>query len=81
MFILKRPNTARRQQMTTINLLQKHFKQLWYYAVSNWYYILIQLLSVTKSSIAEQQIERIFWISSMAFTGMLCMFTIKEHAP
>ena len=37
--------------MTTVNLLQKHFKQLSYYTASNWYYILIELLSVTKSSI------------------------------
>ena len=42
---------AYRQQMTTVNLLQKHLKQLQYYTISNWYYILIQLLSVAKSSI------------------------------
>ena len=40
-----------RQQMITVNLLQKNFKQLSYYAGSNWYYILIQLLSITESSI------------------------------
>ena len=28
MFVLKRATTACRQQMTTVNLLQKHFKQL-----------------------------------------------------
>ena len=29
MFVLKRANIACRQQMTTVNLLQKHFKQLY----------------------------------------------------
>ena len=43
MFVLKQANIACRQQMTTINLLQKHFKQLSYCTASNWYYILIQL--------------------------------------
>ena len=43
MFVLKRANIARRQQMTTVNLLQKHFKQLLDSAASNWYYFLIQL--------------------------------------
>ena len=47
----KLANIACRQQMTTVNLLQKEFKQLSYYAASNWYYILIQLVSVAKSSI------------------------------
>ena len=36
MFVLKRANIACRQQMTKVNLLQKHFKQLSYYAASNW---------------------------------------------
>ena len=40
-----------RQQMATVNLLQKHFKQHFYCGASNRYYILIQMLSVTKSSI------------------------------
>ena len=47
----KQANIACRQQMTTVNLLQNHFKQLSYYAASNWYFILIKLLSLTKSSI------------------------------
>ena len=34
---LKWANIAWRQQMTTLNLLQKHFKQLWHYTVSDWY--------------------------------------------
>ena len=73
MFVLKRANIACRQQMTSVNLLQKHFKQLSYYSVSNRYYILTQLLSVIKSNIIYQQIEGNFWICSMAFTGMLCL--------
>ena len=51
MFVLKRANIACRQQMTTVNLLQKHLKQRSYYTALNWHYILIQLLPVTKSSI------------------------------
>ena len=51
MFVLKRANIACRQQMTSVNLLQKHFKQLSYYSVSNRYYILTQLPSVIKSNI------------------------------
>ena len=51
MFVLKQENIAGRQQMPAVNLLQKCFKQLSYYTVSNWYYTLMQLLSVTKSSI------------------------------
>ena len=40
---MKRANIASRQQMTTVNLLKKHFKQLLYWTASNWHYILIQL--------------------------------------
>ena len=40
---MKRTNIASRQQMTTVNLLKKHFKQLLYWTASNWHYILIQL--------------------------------------
>ena len=47
MFVLKRANIACRQQMTTVNLLQKNFKQFSYYTASNWYYNSIQLLSVS----------------------------------
>ena len=43
MFVLKRANTPCRQQMTTVNLLQKQFKQLLLYTVLNWYYISIPL--------------------------------------
>ena len=43
MFILKQVNIALRQKMTTVNLLQKQFKQLLDWAASNWYYFLMQL--------------------------------------
>ena len=45
MFVLKRADIACRQQMTTVNLLQKHFKQLQYYTV--WYYNKLVLCLVT----------------------------------
>ena len=47
MFVLKQANIACREQMTTVNLLQKHFKQLPYGTASNWFCILMQLLSLT----------------------------------
>ena len=50
-FVLKRANTACRQQMTTGKLFHKHFNQLYYYVFPNWYYILTELLSVTTPSI------------------------------
>ena len=88
MFVLKRANTACRQQMTTRKLFHKHFNQLQYDVFSNWYYISTELLSVTKPSITYQQIERIFCRYSMAFTGIHCRFAIcyeslllKEHLP
>ena len=70
----------------TVNILQKHFKQISYYTVSNSHCILIQLLSVPKSSITSQQIEGIFWGCSMLFTGMFCLqiyygLLLKEHLP
>ena len=37
MFVLKRPNIASRQQITTISLLQKQFKHVLCYTASNWY--------------------------------------------
>ena len=72
--------------MTTVNLLQKHFKQISYYTISNCYYILMHLLSVTQLSIIQQQIEGFFWRCSMAFTAMLCWqiyygLLLKEHLP
>ena len=86
MFVLKRANIACRQQMTTVNLPQKYFKQLSYYTASNRYYILIQLLPVTKSSIILQQTEGIFWRCSMAFRVMLCLqiyygLLLSKHLP
>ena len=44
----------------------KHFNQLEYYTFLNSYWIPIQLLSVTKSSVTSQPIEGIFWKCRMA---------------
>ena len=86
MFVLRRANIACRQRMT-VNLLQKHFKQLLYYTVSNWYYIL------TKAAISNQikyylTARREFsgdvvWLLQVCFTYRVMYYglLLKEHLP
>ena len=67
MFVLKRANIACRQQITTVKLLQKHFKQLSYYTTSNWYYILVQLhyLSTNRGNFLKMQYS-FYWCALLA---------------
>ena len=78
MFVLKRANTVCRQPMPTVNLLQKHFKQLSYYAVAKWYYILMQCTgpisgrksvrgsdASLKSALSQKNYSLLIWIKNV----------------